>query len=102
MGTIAQKNTQGNSGLDPEFAGTFDGQDYTIKNVPLTNALTVNNSDSRSVANDYKGVLSVGLFVGRNYGTIDNCTVNGKRGGFVNFDSGTISNCVSIITGSAD
>ena len=59
---IAQKTVKGNVSSQ-EFAGTFDGQGYTIKNVPLKDGLEVASGNSlSSIANNYRGVLGVGLF----------------------------------------
>lgn len=96
------------------FAGSFDGGGHTISNVSISEAgsntgffgIVLKNGvvSNLNIEGKYKpqGVMSrLGGIAGTNYGTIENCTYNGKikadseLGGIVgrNKESGVVSGC---------
>jgi hypothetical protein len=98
------------------FHGTFDGQNYTIRNLTVhsstsykglfgkTNiASTIKNLNLRSI--NISGTSYVGGLVGDGNGSIINCTSSGSVsgtmdniGGLVGSSSGTMTNCSSSCT----
>ncbi len=98
-----------------DFAGVLDGNGYTISNFTLSENAdnlgffsvlngTVKNVDFENVTLNMRGDKSnAGVIAGRNYGTIENCTVKGcvtakyakQVGGIVGYNeaSGIIKNC---------
>ncbi|MBR3790837.1 MAG: hypothetical protein IKK20_03430, partial [Clostridia bacterium] len=108
------------TGANNYFAGTFDGQGYTISNLTITTASNGNNANymglfgyvytgatikNLNVAVTATGGSYVGGLAGYNMGTISNVMVSGTVsgsgsyiGGIVGVNSGTIKNAYNKAT----